>query len=303
MNSLLLKSRAKEKLSGVYLKTVLGMLVCYIPEYILSQTIVLLTVSMLKSQSIGAAVIPILITAVVSIFVTDIFGVGFFRSLVELNDCQGEKTYNINLVLSGFGKNYINILKSTFLRRLYMFGWFGLMMLPMILAVGIIAFLSATPAVSGLISLIGQAAQSPTPTMAENIVNYIAENCIYVTYIIGGASILSTVLLIPAIRKSYEYQAIPMILAEHPDLKPDDVFKTTKEIMCGYRMKYFLVELSFIGILILIQIAAALVPNTIITYILMALAVPYMQMTFLQFYFWRTRRNEADVIAVVINNE
>lgn len=303
MNSLLLKSRAKEKLSGVYLKTVLGMLVCYIPEYILSQTIVLLTVSMLKSQSIGAAVIPILITAVVSIFVTDIFGVGFFRSLVELNDCQGEKTYNINLVLSGFGKNYINILKSTFLRRLYMFGWFGLMMLPMILAVGIIAFLSATPAVSGLISLIGQVAQSPTPTMAENIVNYIAENCIYVTYIIGGASILSTVLLIPAIRKSYEYQAIPMILAEHPDLKPDDVFKTTKEIMCGYRMKYFLVELSFIGILILIQIAAALVPNTIITYILMALAVPYMQMTFLQFYFWRTRRNEADVIEVVINNE
>ena len=303
MNSLLLKSRAKEKLSGVYLKTVLGMLVCYIPEYILSQTIVLLTVSMLKSQSIGAAVIPILITAVVSIFVTDIFGVGFFRSLVELNDCQGEKTYNLNLVLSGFGKNYINILKSTFLRRLYMFGWFGLMMLPMILAVGIIAFLSATPAVSGLISLIGQAAQSPTPTMAENIVNYIAENCIYVTYIIGGASILSTVLLIPAIRKSYEYQAKPMILAEHPDLKPDDVFKTTKEIMCGYRMKYFLVELSFIGILILIQIAAALVPNTIITYILMALAVPYMQMTFLQFYFWRTRRNEADVIAVVINNE
>lgn len=303
MNSLLLKSRAKEKLSGVYLKTVLGMLVCYIPEYILSQTIVLLTVSVLKSQTIGAAVIPILITAVVSIFVTDIFGVGFFRSLVELNDCQGEKTYNINLVLSGFGKNYINILKSTFLRRLYMFGWFGLMMLPMILAVGIIAFLSATPAVSGLISLIGQVAQSPTPTMAENIVNYIAENCIYVTYIIGGASILSTVLLIPAIRKSYEYQAIPMILAEHPDLKPDDVFKTTKEIMCGYRMKYFLVELSFIGILILIQIAAALVPNTIITYILMALAVPYMQMTFLQFYFWRTRRNEADVIAVVINNE
>ena len=303
MNSLLLKSRAKEKLSGVYLKTVLGMLVCYIPEYILSQTIVLLTVSILKSQSIGAAVMPILITAVVSIFVTDIFGVGFFRSLVELNDCQGEKTYNINLVLSGFGKNYINILKSTFLRRLYMFGWFGLMMLPMILAVGIIAFLSATPAVSGLISLIGQAAQSPTPTMAENIVNYIAENCIYVSYIIGGASILSTVLLIPAIRKSYEYQAIPMILAEHPDLKPYDAFESTKEIMCGYRMKYFLVELSFIGILILIQIAAALVPNTIITYILMALAVPYMQMTFLQFYFWRTRRNEADVIEVVINNE
>lgn len=302
MNSLLLKTRAKEKLSGVYLKTVLGMLVCYIPEYILSQLIVVLTVSMLKSQTIGATVMPILITAVVSIFVTDIFGVGFFRSLVELNDCQGEKMYNINLVLSGFGKNYINILKSTFLRRLYMFGWFGLMMLPMILAVGIIAFLSATPAVSGLISLIGQVAQSPTPTMAENIVNYIAENCIYVTYIIGGASILSTVLLIPAIRKSYEYQAIPMILAEHPDLKPDDVFKATKEIMCGYRMKYFLVELSFIGILILIQIVAALVPNTIITYILMALAVPYMQMTFLQFYFWRTRK-EADVIETVINNE
>ena len=184
-----------------------------------------------------------------------------------------------------------------------MFGWFGLMMLPMILAVGIIAFLSVTPAVSGLISLIGQVAQSPTPTMAENIVNYITENCIYVTYIIGGASILSTALLIPAIRKSYEYQAIPMILAEHPDLKPDDVFKATKEIMCGYRMKYFLVELSFIGILILIQIVAALVPNTIITYILMALAVQYMQMTFLQFYFWRTRKEDTDVIEVVINNE
>ena len=111
MISLFLKSRAKEKLKGVYLKTVLGMLVCYIPEYILSQTIIVATVSLSRAQSIGAVIIPSLIAIIVSIFVTDIFGVGFFRSLVELNDCQGEKTYNINRVLSGFGKNYINFIK------------------------------------------------------------------------------------------------------------------------------------------------------------------------------------------------
>lgn len=279
-----LKQKAKEKLKGIYINAFLGQLICYIPVYLLSMLATLI------GMKVGGMVTVLALGLISEIFVLDIFTVGYLRSLIDANDRpeNDEKRYDINLVLSGFSKNYVGTWKTMFLRRLYLFGWGCLMLLPMIVAVGVITFLSDRPEVSVLINYVMQLIQSPTIDMFTNVNDYIANNCAYVMYMLGGASFVSIILFIPYIRKSYLYEMIPMLIAESPDMPANEAFSKTKQIMHGYRMKFFCLELSFIGILILVSLVSELMGG-IAMYIAMAAVMPYMNMTFIQFYLARTR--------------
>lgn len=62
---------------------------------------------------------------------------------------------------------------------------------------------------------------------------------------IGG--VVSTLLSIPAIIVSFGYSQFMYILADNPDMKVTDILRTSKAMMNGYKMKYFLLGLSFIG--------------------------------------------------------
>ncbi len=285
MVALYLKKLAKEKLRGIYRGAFLGQLVYYIPVYLVS---LLITILAVKTNN---ALLTLAISIIGEIFVFDIFTVGYVRSLLQANDRPqtDEKRYDINTVLSGFSENYTGTLKTMFIRRLYLFGWGMLMFLPMIIAVGVIAFLSYRPEVSQLINYIMQIAESPTIDMMLNTGNYMAQNCAYIVYLISGALVLSLILTIPYVRKLYLYEMIPMIIAEKPETTSAEAFSQTKAIMNGYRLKYFCLELSFIGILILVEIIGMLVPQSPLMYIAMALAYPYIIMTFVQFYLSRTR--------------
>lgn len=57
--------------------------------------------------------------------------------------------------------------------------------------------------------------------------------------------------IIPGIVKGYEYRMIPYILAENPELDSDVVFSLSKEMMNGEKWKAFVLDLSFIGWIIL----------------------------------------------------
>lgn len=285
MFDLHLKKLAKEKLRGIYRGAFLGQLVCYIPAYLISLVIMLLAI---KNNNVLAT---LAVGFIGEIFVLDIFSVGYIRSLIEADGKPqtDEKRYDINTVLSGFSENYTGTLKTMFLRRLYLFGWSVMMFLPMIIAVGVIAFLSYRPEISQVINYMMQINESPTIDMMINTGNYMAQNCAYVIYIFGGALLLSIVLAIPYVRKVYLYEMIPMIIAESPKITSEEAFDKTKEIMTGYRLKYFLLELSFIGILLIVEVVGMLVPQSPLIYIAMALAYPYIIMTFVQFYLSRTR--------------
>ena len=74
----------------------------------------------------------------------------------------------------------------------------------------------------------------------------------------------------------------------------DEAFQKTKQIMHGYRLKYFVLELSFIGIMFLVSLAEYVAPESLITYIATAAAMPYITMTFIQFYLSRTRTLTAE---------
>lgn len=61
----------------------------------------------------------------------------------------------------------------------------------------------------------------------------------------------SLLLFIPGIIKSYSYALTPFILQDEPELDADAVITKSMKMMRGHKMKLFLLDLSFIGWMIL----------------------------------------------------
>lgn len=57
----------------------------------------------------------------------------------------------------------------------------------------------------------------------------------------------SLLFVIPGIIKAFDYVAVHYVLALFPDLKPEQAFKISSAMMKGNRIKFILMELSFIG--------------------------------------------------------
>ena len=53
--------------------------------------------------------------------------------------------------------------------------------------------------------------------------------------------------VIPGVIKSYEYQMIPYLLAEDPTLSTEEVFAKSKAMTTGQKVDMFVLDLSFIG--------------------------------------------------------
>lgn len=61
-------------------------------------------------------------------------------------------------------------------------------------------------------------------------------------------------LIIPGIIKGIAYSQVTYILKDNPDMKPLDAITLSRRMMDGYKWKYFLLGLSFIGWAILVAI-------------------------------------------------
>lgn len=60
-------------------------------------------------------------------------------------------------------------------------------------------------------------------------------------------SLWSLLFIIPGIIKSYEYRMIPYLLAENPDMDYREAFEKSKMMMTGQKWNAFVLDLSFIG--------------------------------------------------------
>lgn len=278
-----LKFSAREKLKGEYLRTFFGAVICLIPSYLMSKINLLAT-----EMGTGWYMLSMAISVIVSIFVIEIFNVGFIRSLIRMKSTtevnSEESRYDAGLVLSGYSEHFGNTLKITFLRQLYIVGWSLLAYLPIFVAVGVLAFMSDTPEIAGLIDAVSRYQISPTEEAALYIGEYVLQNCPYVVFILMGAYVLLFVFAIPLIRKQYEYMMIPIILAEKADISRKEAFALTREIMHGYRWRYFCVEISFILWQMLAVLLFMSTLSYLVLYLAMAAFLPYMNMTFIEFY-------------------
>lgn len=80
--------------------------------------------------------------------------------------------------------------------------------------------------------------------------NYI--NGVFIMFLRSLFTVLWTFLLIvPGLIKSYEYRMIPYLLAENPDLTREEAFALSRQMMDGEKWNAFLLDLSFIGWIIL----------------------------------------------------
>ncbi len=86
----------------------------------------------------------------------------------------------------------------------------------------------------------------------------------------------SLLFIIPGIVKGYEYQMIPYILAENPELEAEEVFRLTKEMMDGNKFDTWVLGLSFIGWNILSVFTCGILSIFYVN--------PYMQMTYAHLY-------------------
>ncbi len=82
--------------------------------------------------------------------------------------------------------------------------------------------------------------------------------------------------IIPGIIKAYEYRLIPYILAVRPDIDRKEAFRLSKVLMYGYKWKAFVLDLSFLGWLIL-----SVYTMGILTIVYVS---PYMGATYVEFY-------------------
>ena len=57
----------------------------------------------------------------------------------------------------------------------------------------------------------------------------------------------SLLLIVPGVVKSYEYRMIPYLLADDPNMPREDAFRISKEMMYGEKMNAFVLDMSFIG--------------------------------------------------------
>lgn len=69
----------------------------------------------------------------------------------------------------------------------------------------------------------------------------------------------SLLFVIPGIVKSYEYRLIPYILSENPDMKSEEAFALSKQLMTGNKWKAFVYDFSFIGWQILSALTCGIV--------------------------------------------
>ncbi len=279
-NSAFYKLSARTRLKGNYVAAFIATLIYIVPTYLST----LISTLLLNA---GSNVGIILITEFIfTIFIINIFKVGYLRFLlaIEPND-ESDRKYDYNQVLSGFTNNFPKALKTTFVRDVRLLGWALLPFVPLLVFVGIaIAMVYSSGQGKELYSQIMQLMMSPTPDMAMHVMEFLISDYNILMVLSLVASLAMLVLMIPYIYKNYEYAVVDMIIAEYPDMNTSDVFMRSRDIMHGFRGRYFMLELSFLFYQILLSIILTVSTSEIIYYIAMSAFLPYMQITLLEFF-------------------
>ncbi len=85
----------------------------------------------------------------------------------------------------------------------------------------------------------------------------------------------SLLFIIPGIVKSYSYAMTPYILLDRPELSATDAIKESEKMMNGHKMDLFILDLSFIGWILLSMLTCG---------VLVLYVEPYMMATKSAFY-------------------
>lgn len=130
----------------------------------------------------------------------------------------------------------------------------------------------------GYISLYLSLLRGKTPTF-EGSISAITENIgtkfVSTLLVMLYTFLWSLLFIIPGIVKSYSYAMTPYILLDRPELSATDAIKESEKMMNGHKMELFILDLSFIGWILLSMLTCG---------ILVLYVEPYMMATKSAFY-------------------
>ena len=170
--------------------------------------------SLVLMVATGTLIVIAIISLALNIFVIPVFEVGKNRFYME-SRAMGASA-GVGKLLWGFKNNYLNIVKTLFIRGL-------------ILAVPMIIYTAIVGVTVGLAVLGGPGGQ----------------------VVAGVSAIVALLLLIPVfainIYLSYCWYLVPYILSENPEIGSMDALRLSKQMMNGHKFNTFVLGLSFIG--------------------------------------------------------
>ena len=166
----------------------------------------------------GIIVIALIISIALNLFLFGPLTVGCAR----YTELAIKRPADFNLG-RGFSPNYWNVVKSMFIRTLFTALWALLYAVVYLILTGIIVgVMIASDASGGVIVFL-----------------------MFLLFLIGLAGGFLLAL------KLYEYRMIPYILASDPNMARHDVFRISKEMVKGERLNILVLDLSFIGWILL----------------------------------------------------
>ncbi|MCH5213511.1 MAG: DUF975 family protein [Oscillospiraceae bacterium] len=280
-NSAFFKFTAREKLKNCYFVAVIGALICMLPVYIRQ-----LISSMFNYELLAGRLIAEGIGLVIELFAINLFMIGFIKMLMELNP-SGEKPRDkcrYDLIVYSYRSNFKNALKITVLRELKIFLWALIVFIPAAIAIFAVKLFVPLDSLKGLVSVLSDFSLNQTEenlAAAQEFINLYFPHLHMYSLIYLAATVAAS---IPLIYKSYQYAMIPMILADNPDIKSKAAFKRTKDIMDGFRFRYFFIQLSFFVYIMLAGLILLYSGSVMVYIIAKAVLMPYQYMTYLEFY-------------------
>jgi len=141
----------------------------------------------------------------------------------------------------------------------------------------IFSILVSPPLTLGLVTYfikVSRKQETTIPDIFSGFQHYLASLKLYL-YMMFFIVLWSLLLLIPGIIAAFRYALSFYILSDHPEMKTSEIVNLSKEMMHGNKGKFFVLNLSFIGWVLLAILTCG---------IGLLFVIPYMQTAFAGFY-------------------
>lgn len=177
--------------------------------------------------------------------------------------------YDLKNIFRPFKTNLTNTAKVYFFMQLKLFLW---MFIPWLIGMTIVVASAWTINGNAILGWIMELSESFSDIMSGNAVSLNTEALgVFFTLYFSLLGV-SVIFMIPGIIKSYEYAMIPYIVAEDADVSVKEAFRRTKLMMKGNKFRYFALNLSFIGWMLLGVLALGVGMFLVIPYVYAATA-------------------------------
>ena len=159
-------------------------------------------------------------------------------------------------------------------------------------AISLVSYVLYVNLSGAYVKLYSEEATSPVEPYTELAVNFFRKLGGYM-WMILFIVLWSLLFVIPGIVKMYAYRMTPYILARHPEVAATEALELSKRMTRGNKLKLFVLDLSFIGWVILSGLTLGIVG--------IFWAFPYMQTTYAGFFV--EIRNNSLENGVIYHNE